>query len=102
MLRSSNTDQLADELLIHHLSQTFDKALESDNDERLMDAFMQVAAYFVLTESLNHKLFRNLVWTPIRRFSASTMRMCIASWNWILVARDDLQVHVSFFGNFET
>lgn len=98
MLHSNNTSEVADEYLIHYLSDNFDKAMEEQDDiTKLMNAFMQISAYFVMSDGINHKLFRKLVWAPTSKFTDSIVQICIMSWNWILVAREDLQIHVAFF-----
>lgn len=45
---------------------------------------------------LNTRLLHTLVSVPLRNFTPSTMRLCVMSWNWILVARDDIHLSVSF------
>lgn len=50
MLRSSNTEELADEHLVHYLSENFEKALKSDDETKITDAFMQISAYFVMSD----------------------------------------------------
>jgi hypothetical protein len=49
MLRSTNTEELADEHLVHYFSENFEKALKSNDETKLTDAFMQVSAYFVMS-----------------------------------------------------
>lgn len=56
MLRSANTDEMADEHLVHYLNENFNKALESDDDARLTDTFMQIAAYFIMSNGMNRQI----------------------------------------------
>ncbi|KAI6188459.1 1-phosphatidylinositol 4-kinase [Aphelenchoides besseyi] len=94
MLKSTHRDDaMAQEVLIDHLNRNFEMACESDDDSRLAEAVMQISAFFVISDDVDYKLLRNLVWTPMRRFTESTLRLCIMSWNWILVARDQIHIH---------
>ncbi|KAI6240099.1 1-phosphatidylinositol 4-kinase [Aphelenchoides fujianensis] len=75
MLKSTHRDDaVAHEVLVDHLNHNFEKACESDDEAHLADAIMQISAFCVLSTDIDHKLMRNLVWTPMRRFTESTLR----------------------------
>ena len=96
MLKSTHRDEaLAREALVDHLTESFEAACAADDDAALTDAIMRISAFFVISNETNYKLLRALVWTPLRSFTESTLRLCITSWNWILVACDTIHVHVS-------
>uniref|UniRef100_F1KPV3 1-phosphatidylinositol 4-kinase n=1 Tax=Ascaris suum TaxID=6253 RepID=F1KPV3_ASCSU len=80
--------------LIEHLECDLSRACETGCDEEMTDAVMKLAALFISIKELNTRLLHTLVSVPLRNFTASTMRLCVMSWNWILVARDD--IHLSF------
>ena len=111
-LSISNNDELAHQSLSDRLHQMLDTALKSR--QGLEEAFLLMTAYFIFCKgefsdknqmyflSLflepNKKLLHTIVWLPSRLFSEYTMQLCIMCWNWILVAREDTQLDVSYCG----
>nr|CRZ25602.1 Bm7141 [Brugia malayi] len=66
-------------------------------DEDISEGILRLAALFILTkevsnQKLDSRLLHTLVFAPLKNFTASTMRLCVIVWNWILVAREDIQL----------
>ncbi|VDK62135.1 unnamed protein product [Onchocerca ochengi] len=85
-------EQLAD-LFEHQL----EKACANGCDEEISESVLRLAALFVLmketsNQKLDGRLLHILVFVPLKNFTASTMRLCVIVWNWILVAREDIQL----------
>ncbi|CAD5216891.1 unnamed protein product [Bursaphelenchus okinawaensis] len=110
MLKSTQHDQaLATELLIEHLDTKFRDIFEKNEehkysfsnlgqsyaniDRELEEAIMLSSAFFVESQNLESKTLRNLVRIPEKNFTEKTLQLCISCWNWILVAREDVQIH---------
>ena len=93
MLSEMRDSVSAEEALIDHLEKLLDNGLEREDDEMITNAVMRMSAFFIHLDSLNHRLLRNLVWMPLRRFNESILRLCTTAWNWILAARNDFQMH---------
>ncbi|CAD5222232.1 unnamed protein product [Bursaphelenchus xylophilus] len=102
MLKSTQHDyNLAQELLVEHLDSKFRDIFEqkensyndSNLEEDLEEAIMLSSAYFVESKNFEAKSLHNLVWVPEKNFTEKTLELCISCWNWILVAREDVQIH---------
>lgn len=111
MLKDTHpTQEVAEQALIDHLERLLDDACSGGNEEKLTKSIMLMSALFILMTGkccmfclflqhlfidVNHRLLHNLVWAPLRSFTESTVRLCVSSWNWILVAREDIQIDVA-------
>uniref|UniRef100_A0A7E4V1C1 1-phosphatidylinositol 4-kinase n=1 Tax=Panagrellus redivivus TaxID=6233 RepID=A0A7E4V1C1_PANRE len=93
MLRDVQDAESAEMALVEHLETLLDQGLERDDEAKIAKALMLMSAFFIYLEDLNHRLLKNLVWAPLRRFTATTVKLCTASWNWILAAKDDFHMH---------
>lgn len=95
MLCQINDSETGERLLVDHLEKQLEQGLERDDEEKISEAIMQMAAFFIYLENVNHRLLKNLVWIPLKRFTDTTLRLCTSSWNWILAAKDGFHMHVS-------
>ncbi|VDN02816.1 unnamed protein product [Thelazia callipaeda] len=86
-----------EERLANFFEKELEKAYETGCDKALSESILKLAALFILmketaSRKLNGHLLHILVFIPLKHFSASTMRLCVVMWNWILVSRDDIQL----------
>uniref|UniRef100_A0AC34RIU1 1-phosphatidylinositol 4-kinase n=1 Tax=Panagrolaimus sp. JU765 TaxID=591449 RepID=A0AC34RIU1_9BILA len=93
VLSEMQDPETAEDSLIDKLEKLLDNGLESENENKISNAVMLMSAFFIHLGNLNHRLLRNLVWMPLRRFNETTVRLCTTAWNWILAARNDFQIH---------
>lgn len=101
MLQISHGDEeTAHEHLAEHLDNKFqlivtnkdEKPLEVAEQE-LKEVIMLSAAFLVISNKPTPKLLYNIVWIPEQNFTEEVMQLCIQCWNWVLVAREDIQIH---------
>lgn len=113
MLQTTHQDRaLAEEMLVEHLDTQFQRLFQEGDElgtaedaqsgrsalcareEALREVMMLTSAYLVEAEQVNPRLLCNLVWVPEKSFTKHTLQLCIQSWNWVLVAREQLQIPV--------
>ena len=97
MLQKMHGDATAERALADHLEELYEQGLERDDEEKIFDSIMSMAALFIYLPEVNHRLLKNIVWAPLKRFTEGTLRLCTTAWNWILAAKDGFHMHVSFF-----
>uniref|UniRef100_A0A915PI29 1-phosphatidylinositol 4-kinase n=1 Tax=Setaria digitata TaxID=48799 RepID=A0A915PI29_9BILA len=83
-----------EEQLANLFEQQLEKACETSCDREISESILKLAALFILMEEtsnprLDSRLLHILIFTPLKNFTAPTMRVCIIAWNWILVAREE-------------
>uniref|UniRef100_A0A158Q770 1-phosphatidylinositol 4-kinase n=1 Tax=Elaeophora elaphi TaxID=1147741 RepID=A0A158Q770_9BILA len=92
------------EQLVDLFEQQLEKACASGCNEEMSESILRLAALFILMKGMSNqikkkplteldiRLLHILVFVPLKDFTASTMRLCVIVWNWILVAREDIQL----------
>ncbi|KAL4002855.1 Phosphatidylinositol 3- and 4-kinase family protein [Acanthocheilonema viteae] len=85
------------ERLANLFEQQLEKACKNGCDEEMPESILKLAALFILmkevsNQKLESRLLHILVFVPLKNFTASTMRLCVIVWNWILIAREDIQL----------
>uniref|UniRef100_A0AAF5D936 1-phosphatidylinositol 4-kinase n=3 Tax=Strongyloides stercoralis TaxID=6248 RepID=A0AAF5D936_STRER len=95
MLKLSSTDvdeEFLTKKLVFKLENDFDKACTSNNNEGIKTSIMLMTALFISLKEINISLLQTLVRVPIKSFTESTMKICVHSWNWILVAKKGIEI----------
>uniref|UniRef100_A0A915D0F7 1-phosphatidylinositol 4-kinase n=1 Tax=Ditylenchus dipsaci TaxID=166011 RepID=A0A915D0F7_9BILA len=104
---TNNSREMAEQALIDHLDRMLESACEANDEDKFLKSIFLMSAFFIYTkviyptieyysdlyfEDLNHRLLHTLTWAPLKRFTEFTMRLCVTCWNWILVARENVQL----------
>ncbi|KAK0421370.1 hypothetical protein QR680_015203 [Steinernema hermaphroditum] len=87
-------DQAAEQTLVEQLERNLKRACETGCDDEMTATIMQMTALFISLKETKTRLLHALVWAPLYNFTESTMQLCVMSWNWILVARNEVQLHL--------
>ncbi|MFH4977100.1 hypothetical protein AB6A40_003809 [Gnathostoma spinigerum] len=82
----------AENKLVESLERALDEALKNGKDQEVTDCIMRLAALFITIKDLSNRLLHTLVWLPLRCFTEQIMRLCVLCWNWIIVARNDIEI----------
>ncbi|XP_071790519.1 phosphatidylinositol 4-kinase alpha-like [Asterias amurensis] len=69
------------------------KACQTGKEEALTNGIFRVCALLIYSEGLDRHLLHNLCWAPVRVFTAQSMEIAVACWEWLLAARPDLEMH---------
>uniref|UniRef100_A0A914Y3R6 1-phosphatidylinositol 4-kinase n=1 Tax=Panagrolaimus superbus TaxID=310955 RepID=A0A914Y3R6_9BILA len=93
MLCQMHHPENAERQLVEHLEKLLEQGLERDDEDKISEAIMLMAAFFIYLQNVNHRLLKNLVWIPLKRFTETTLRLCTTAWNWILAAKDGFHMH---------
>uniref|UniRef100_A0A0N5B712 1-phosphatidylinositol 4-kinase n=1 Tax=Strongyloides papillosus TaxID=174720 RepID=A0A0N5B712_STREA len=95
MLKLSSGDineEFLSKTLVSKLEKDFEKACLTENKEGIKTSIMLMTALFISLDETNISLLQTLVRAPIKSFTESTMKICIHSWNWILVAKKGIEI----------
>ncbi|CAG9533242.1 unnamed protein product [Cercopithifilaria johnstoni] len=99
MIETSKTEEETkpQEELADLFEQQLEKACANEYDEEISESILKLAALLILmkgvsNQKLDSRLLHILVFIPLKNFTASTMRVCVIVWNWILVAREEIQL----------
>ncbi|KAI1713438.1 phosphatidylinositol 3- and 4-kinase domain-containing protein [Ditylenchus destructor] len=93
MLKETHeSTEAAEHALFDHLERQLEIACDSDSDEKFSKAIFLMSAFFIHNTEQNYKLLHTLTWAPLKRFTEFTMRLCVMCWNWILVAKENIQL----------
>lgn len=91
-----------------------DKNLNENNLSKINEYFLTITAFLIKMPGglliqycpFYHRFAGNdrelldvLSWLPLKRFSAHNIELYLRSWNWLLVARDNLQFNVTEISN---
>ncbi|TKR67531.1 hypothetical protein L596_023672 [Steinernema carpocapsae] len=87
-------DQTAEQTLVDQLERSLKRACENGCDDEMTATIMQMTALFISLKEMRSRLLHALVRAPLYNFTESTMQLCVMSWNWILVARSEVQLHL--------
>uniref|UniRef100_A0A914GZZ0 1-phosphatidylinositol 4-kinase n=1 Tax=Globodera rostochiensis TaxID=31243 RepID=A0A914GZZ0_GLORO len=75
-----------------HNKKLVDIALKSSDPDSMSKPLNLMTAYSNFCAHVNQNILHLIIWAPLRRFNEQTMRNCVICWNWILVARKDVQI----------
>ena len=79
--------------LAERLREELETACRSIQDAQLIrKALLRVTALFILSRHLDRRSLRCLCWAPVWHFTELTMESAILCWQWLLVARADVQI----------
>ncbi|EJD74219.1 phosphatidylinositol 4-kinase, variant [Loa loa] len=99
MIETSKTEEeiKPQEQLADLFEQQLERACANGCDKEISESILRLAALFILmkevsNQKLDSRLLHILVFVPLKSFTAPTMRLCIIVWNWILVARENIQL----------
>uniref|UniRef100_A0AC35TLJ8 1-phosphatidylinositol 4-kinase n=1 Tax=Rhabditophanes sp. KR3021 TaxID=114890 RepID=A0AC35TLJ8_9BILA len=86
-----NEESLA-KTMVSKLEKDFDLACIASNKDLIKNSIMLMTALFISLKDTNIALLQTLVRVPLKNFTEDTMKMCIHSWNWILVAKKEIEI----------
>uniref|UniRef100_A0A0N4ZV71 1-phosphatidylinositol 4-kinase n=1 Tax=Parastrongyloides trichosuri TaxID=131310 RepID=A0A0N4ZV71_PARTI len=87
-----DNEEFLSKILVSKLEKDFDTACATNNKEAIKTSIMLMTALFISLNEIHISLLQSLVRVPLKSFTEHTMKICIHSWNWILVAKKEIEI----------